>query len=185
MWLRKSTAKVRCVCEDHCQRIVYVVKPCPLNHTHSISKGIQTLESKTFAESLTNCINFVYADPKEKAPQKSYLWLHLLKEQADIREREWGEIRRYNLEGWEVVKRQWEQWKVQLRLRREAWRREHQKLLEVLLREESAGSYGRKSIVKYTRKHDTPAAGLEDQILTKPPVCQLKKMSALTLSSYT
>lgn len=78
------------------------------------------------------------------------------------------------MEGWEVVKRQWEQWKVQLRLRREAWRREHQKLLEVLLREESSASLARKSIVKYAkRKHETPAVGLEDKILTNPPVSMI------------
>ena len=112
-----------------------------------------------------------HTDTQEQPPKKSYLWIHLLKEQADIREREWGELRRYNLEGWEVVKRQWEQWKIQLRLRREAWRREHQKLLEVLLRESSSTSLGRKSMVTYKkRNHEMPGAGLENRIMAKPPV---------------
>ena len=64
--------------------------------------------------------------------------MHLLTQQADIRQREWGEVRRFGLEGWETVRRQWEQLQVQLRLRREVWRKEHAKLLSTLMRESFA-----------------------------------------------
>lgn len=75
---------------------------------------------------------------------KSNLWFHLLQEQADVREREWGSVRRYNLEGWEAVNRQWDQLRVQLRLRREAWRKENEKLLQVLTSEASSTSFGKR-----------------------------------------
>lgn len=76
--------------------------------------------------------------------------MHLLEQQADIRQREWGEIRRYGLEGWEAVHRQWEQLQVQLRLRREAWRREHAKLLSMLMSEPS-NQNARKLVVAYKK----------------------------------
>lgn len=92
----------------------------------------------------------LFQEHKQKPPLESYLWLHLLAQQADIREREWGEIRRCGLEGWEVVKRQWEQLQVQLRLRREAWRVEHAKLLSTLLSEPSSQNL-RKLVVTYKK----------------------------------
>ena len=70
--------------------------------------------------------------------------MHLLLEQADIRAREWGMVRRYNLEGWEAMKRQWEQLRVQLRLRRESWRKENEKLLDILMTEPSTASLRKK-----------------------------------------
>ena len=73
-----------------------------------------------------------------------------MEQQADIRKREWGEIRRYGLEGWEAVQRQWEQLQVQLRLRREAWRREHAKLLNMLMSEPSNQS-AKKLVVAYKK----------------------------------
>lgn len=48
------------------------------------------------------------------------------------------------MEGWEAVNRQWDQLRVQLRLRREAWRKENEKLLQVLTGEASTTSFGKR-----------------------------------------
>lgn len=104
---------------------------------------------------------------KVKPQAKSHLWVHLLKEQADTREREWGAIRRYNLEGWEAIKRQWEQLRLQLRLRREAWRKENEKLLEVLMTEPSTARLRKKMALSF--KGVPPGDARDEKAKNKPP----------------
>lgn len=75
-------------------------------------------------------------------------------------------VRRYNLEGWEAVKRQWDQLRVQLRLKREAWRKDNERLLEVLMTEPSTSSLRKKMAFSFkaipVEKSDIKAGKSDD-----------------------
>ena len=85
---------------------------------------------------------------------ESGMWVHRLKKQAG-QQREWEEMREILKSETTDIQQQRKQLEIQLRLRREAWRKEHEKLLDSLLSIDSVAAYSRKysNILNLTKEN--------------------------------